>query len=130
MPPQKKIFRRKKKQKTKFFFTRRRKNLFCPEKHVYLHPQAPMVELVDTHVSGTCAARCAGSSPVRGTKTTPAFRTREFLFSRNPHPAMRTAPAPNTKTSATKRPFFSYQSIYWTFPRGERHGYCKKNIPL
>lgn len=73
MPPQKKIFRRKKKQKTKFFFTRRRKNLFCPEKHVYLHPQAPMVELVDTHVSGTCAARCAGSSPVRGTKTTPAF---------------------------------------------------------
>lgn len=71
---------RKKKQKNEVFSSEEEKNLFCPEKRVYLHPQASMVELVDTHVSGTCAARCAGSSPVRGTTTTPSFETREFFY--------------------------------------------------
>ena len=28
---------------------------------------AQVAELVDAHVSGACAARCAGSSPVLGT---------------------------------------------------------------
>ena len=84
LPPlthSKKIFRRKEKQKTKFFSSGGEKNLFCPEKRVYLHPQASMVELVDTHVSGTCAARCAGSSPVRGTTTTPAFKNAGVFLS-------------------------------------------------
>ena len=30
---------------------------------------AQVAELVDAHVSGACAARCAGSSPVLGTKS-------------------------------------------------------------
>ena len=30
--------------------------------------QAQVAELVDAHVSGACAARCAGSSPALGTK--------------------------------------------------------------
>lgn len=77
----KKTLRLKKKQKTKFFSSGGEKNLFCPEKRVYLHPQASMVELVDTHVSGTCAARCAGSSPVRGTTTTPAFKNAGVFLS-------------------------------------------------
>ena len=35
-----------------------------------------MAELVDAHVSGACAARCAGSSPVLGT----LFDFRMFHF--------------------------------------------------
>ena len=31
-------------------------------------PHAQVAELVDAHVSGACAARCAGSSPALGTK--------------------------------------------------------------
>ncbi len=31
-------------------------------------PSAQVAELVDAHVSGACAARCAGSSPALGTK--------------------------------------------------------------
>ncbi len=31
-------------------------------------PFAQVAELVDAHVSGACAARCAGSSPALGTK--------------------------------------------------------------
>ena len=31
-------------------------------------PNAQVAELVDAHVSGACAARCAGSSPALGTK--------------------------------------------------------------
>ena len=34
-----------------------------------------MAELVDAHVSGACAERCAGSSPVLGT---PLFRITKY----------------------------------------------------
>ena len=34
-------------------------------------PQAQVAELVDAHVSGACAARCAGSSPALGTNRNP-----------------------------------------------------------
>ncbi len=32
-------------------------------------PHAQVAELVDAHVSGACAARCAGSSPALGTNS-------------------------------------------------------------
>ena len=34
----------------------------------WAHHQAPMAELVDAYVSGAYIERCAGSTPVRGTR--------------------------------------------------------------
>ena len=39
-----------------------------------------MAELVDAHVSGACIERCAGSSPVPGTKEKTDLRSSLFLF--------------------------------------------------
>jgi hypothetical protein len=41
---------------------------------------AEVVELVDTHVSGACVARCAGSSPAFGTQIEPAKRWLYFFL--------------------------------------------------
>ena len=38
-----------------------------------------MAELVDAHVSGACAARCAGSSPVLGTTISIAVSCYQFF---------------------------------------------------
>lgn len=41
---------------------------------------AHVVKLVDTHVSGTCAARYGGSSPSMGTKSDNLYRLSLFYF--------------------------------------------------
>lgn len=52
-----------------FFALLHKKTCLMKRKTRIFAPASPDGGMVDTHVSGTCAARCAGSSPVRGTES-------------------------------------------------------------